>query len=66
MSFWLCSRRLLFIWSVDNLGCGSSCWDDFLTIVHGSTPFELVNEGDLLLLIDRMLHLRGRDTVSDF
>ena len=29
----------------------------------GSTPFELVNDGDLLLLIDRILHLRGRDTV---
>ena len=30
---------------------------------HGSTPFELVNDGDLLLLIDRMLHHRGLDTV---
>ena len=29
----------------------------------GSTPFELVNDGDLLLFIDRMLHLRGPDTV---
>ena len=29
-----------------------------------STPFELVNDGDLLLLIDRMLHLRGLDTVK--
>ena len=29
----------------------------------GSTSFELVNDGDLLFLIDRMLHLRGRDTV---
>ena len=29
----------------------------------GSTPCELVNDGDLLLLIDRMLHLRGRDMV---
>ena len=26
-------------------------------------PFELVKDGDLLLLIDRMLHLRGPDTV---
>ena len=30
---------------------------------HGSVPFELVKDGDLLLLIDRMLHLRGLDTV---
>ena len=29
----------------------------------GSIPFELVNDGDLLLLIDRMFHLRGRETV---
>ena len=25
---------------------------------HGSIPLELVNDGDLLLLIERMLHLR--------
>ena len=30
---------------------------------HSPTPFELVNDGDLLLLIDRMLHLRSRNTV---
>ena len=30
---------------------------------HGSIPFELVKDGDLLLLIDRMLRLRGLDTV---
>ena len=30
---------------------------------HGSIPFELVKDGDLLLLIERMLHLRGLDTV---
>ena len=29
----------------------------------GSVPFELVNDGDLLLLIVRMLRLRGLDTV---
>ena len=29
----------------------------------GSIPFELVNDGDLLLLLERMLHLRGLDTV---
>ena len=30
---------------------------------HSSVPFELVDDGDLLLLIDRMLHLRALDTV---
>ena len=30
---------------------------------HGPTPFELVKDGDLLLLIERMLHLRSLDTV---
>ena len=29
----------------------------------GAAPFELVKDGDLLLLIERMLHLRGLDTV---
>ena len=32
--------------------------------LHGSVPFELVKDGDLLVLIDRMLHLRGHDTVQ--
>ena len=30
---------------------------------HGSPPFELVKDGDILLLICRMLRLRGLDTV---
>ena len=30
---------------------------------QGSVPLELVNDGDLLLLVERMLHLRGSDTV---
>ena len=30
---------------------------------RGPVPFELVDYGDLLLLTERMLHLRGRDTV---
>ena len=30
---------------------------------HGSLPFELVKGGDLLLRVDRMLRLRGLDTV---
>ena len=29
----------------------------------GSIPFELLKDGDLLLLIDRMLRLRGPDTL---
>ena len=29
----------------------------------GSIPFELLKDGDLLLLIDRMLRRRGPDTV---
>ena len=29
----------------------------------GSAPFELVNDGDLLLLVESMLHLGGLDTV---
>ena len=39
---------------------------DNLGVLDGrgsSTPLELVTDGDLLLLIDRMLHLRGHDTV---
>ena len=30
---------------------------------HGPTPIELVKDGGLLLLIERMLHLRGLGTV---
>ena len=30
---------------------------------HGSVPLELVKDGDFLLLIERMLRLRGLDTV---
>ena len=30
---------------------------------HGSVPFELVKDGDLLLLLERMLHRGGLDTV---
>ena len=30
---------------------------------YGDTPLELVNDGDLLLLIDMVLRLRGRDSV---
>ena len=30
---------------------------------RGTVPYELVKNGDLLLLVERMLHLRGLDTV---
>ena len=30
---------------------------------HGSVPFEFVMDGDLLLLVERMLHLRCLGTV---
>ena len=47
---------------VDNLGVVRHV-DRLLRGCRGPVPFELVNDGDLLLLIERMLHLRGRDTV---
>ena len=34
-----------------------------LDVDHGSVPFELVKDGDLLSLVERMLRLRGLDTV---
>ena len=47
---------------VDNLGVIRHV-GRFLDGCRGPMPFELVNDGDLLLLIDRMLHQRGLDTV---
>ena len=47
---------------VDNLGVVRHV-DWLLSGCRGSKPFELVNDGDLLLLIERMLQLRGLDTV---
>ena len=47
---------------VDNLGVVRHV-DRLLCGCRGPKPFELVNDGDLLLLIERMLHLRGLDTV---
>ena len=47
---------------VDNLGVVRHVgW--LLGGCRGPKPFELVKDGDLLLLIDRMLRLRGLDTV---
>ena len=48
---------------VDNLGVVRHV-GRLLSGCHGPKPFELVDDGDLLLLIDRILHLRGLDTVS--
>ena len=45
---------------VDNLGVVRHV-GRLLNGHHGSTPSELVTDGDLLVLIDRMLHLRGHD-----
>ena len=47
---------------VDNLGVVRHV-GRLLNGHHGSAPFELAIDGDLLVLIDRMLHLRGHDTV---
>ena len=47
---------------VDNLGVVRHV-GRLLDGCHGTVPFELVKDGDLLLLIERMLHLRGLDTV---
>ena len=47
---------------VDNLGVVRHV-GQLLAGRRSSVPFELVHDGDLLLLIDRMLHLHGLDTV---
>ena len=55
------SRAVHF--GVDNLGVVRHV-GRLLDGCRGTKPFELVNDGDLLLLIDRMLRQRGLDTVS--
>ena len=47
---------------VDNLGVVRHV-GRILSCCCGPKPFELVNDGDLLLLIDRMIQQRGVDTV---
>ena len=47
---------------VDNLGVVRHV-DRLLRGSRGPKPFELVNDGDLLLLLERMLNRRGLDTV---
>ena len=49
--------------SVDNLGIVRHV-GRLLDGDHGSVPFQLVKDGDLLLLIEWMLHLRGLNTVQ--
>ena len=50
---------------VDNLGVVRHA-SRLLDGHHGSVPLELVKDGDLLLLISRMLRLRGSGYGSDF
>ena len=50
---------------VDNLGVVRHV-GRLLDGCRGPVPLELVNDGDLLLLIERMLHLRGSGHGSDF
>ena len=47
---------------VDNLGVVRHV-DRLLRGCRGPKPFELVNDGDLLLLLEHMLNRRGLDTV---
>ena len=61
-SFLLFSLLMLFMWELTILvlfGVLGACW----MIVFLLLLFELVADGDLLVLIRRMLDLRGRDTV---
>ena len=61
-SFWLCSLLVRRTWVLTILE-----WFVWLGVClnghRSSFPFELVKDGDLLLLIERMLRLRGLDTV---
>ena len=62
VSFWLCSLLERYTLVSTILGVVRHV-GRLLDGLHGSVPFELVKDGDLLLLIERMLHLRGLDTV---
>ena len=48
---------------IDNLGVVRHVGQLLAGRHHGSVPYELVKDDDLLLLLERMLHLRGLDTV---
>ena len=62
MSFWPYKTSRAVHLGVDNLGVVRHV-SRLLDGCRGPKPFELVNDGDLLLLIDRMLQQRGLDTV---
>ena len=62
VSFWPYSLLMQFTWVLTILGVVRHV-GRLLDGHCGSVPFELVNDGDLLLLIVRMLRLRGLDTV---
>ena len=61
VSFWLGSQLMLCTW-VDNLGVVRHV-GRLLDGRSSSTLLELVTDGDQVLLIETMLHLRGLDTV---
>ena len=62
MLFWPLQTSRAVHLGVDNLGVVRHV-DRLLRGCRGSKPFELVNDGDLLLLLEHMLNRRGLDTV---
>ena len=62
MSFWASQSSGAAHLGVDNLGVIRHV-GRLLDGHHGSVPFELVKDGDLPLLVEKMLHLGGLDTV---
>ena len=61
VSFWLCSPLVRYTWVLRTLGLFVMS-DVCLMVIM---VLELVKDGDILLLIERMLHLRGLDTVQN-
>ena len=65
VSFWLCRPLVVFILEL-------TIWVLFVMLVdclsgcRGAMPFELVDDGDLLLLIDHMLRVAGVLTLFVF
>ena len=62
MLFWLYNLLGAVHLGVDNLGVVRHV-GRLLDGCPGSVPFDLLKDGDLLLLIDRMIRRRGPDTV---
>ena len=62
VSFWRCSLLLLFIWELTTLVWFVMLVDRLIVSMVFLSLFELVNDGDLLLLLETVLHLRGLDT----